>query len=65
MLVNGRAAAHPSLSLKPGDRVDLVTWRGIRAHVHSVTVLAPGMRRGPYEEARMLYEDHGSKERPE
>lgn len=61
--VNGRTAIQPSLGLRPGDRVELTTWRGIRAHVHAVTVLAPGERRGPYEEARLLYEDHGSEER--
>lgn len=61
--VNGRVAAQPSLSLKPGDRVELISWRGIRSYVHTVTVRAGGDRRGPYEEARLLYEDHGCEER--
>jgi ribosome-associated heat shock protein Hsp15 len=63
--VNGRVATQPSLGLKPGDKVELLTWRGIRVQIHSVTVVAPGARRGPYEEARLLYEDHGREERDE
>lgn len=61
--VNGRIANQPSQGLRPGDRVELVTWRGIRSYVQTVTVLERGERRGPYEEARLLYEDHGSQER--
>lgn len=60
--VNGRVASQPSHIVKPGDRVELTTWRGIRSTLHAVTVRGPGLRRGPYEEARLLYEDHGSQE---
>lgn len=61
--LNGRKVSQPSHSLRPGDRVEILTWRGIQLHVHAVVVLEAGERRGPYEEARLLYEDHGSQVR--
>lgn len=57
--VNGVTVAYASLSLKAGDRVDILSWNGIRQRAHGVEVLLPGTRRGPYEEARHLYTDLG------
>ncbi len=57
--VNGRRASQPSYGVKAGDKIELITWRGIRQQVHTIVVVAPAGRRGPFEEARSLYEDHG------
>ncbi|WP_112830469.1 RNA-binding S4 domain-containing protein [Rhizobium cremeum] len=51
--VNGVSVRQPSHLLKPGDRLEIALER--RDLV--VVVLKPGERRGPYEEARQLYED--------
>lgn len=51
--VNGKPVKQPSFNLKPGDTVVLSLDR--RDLV--VKVLLPGNRRGPYEEARTLYEN--------
>ena len=51
--VNGQPVRQPSYGLKPGDTVVLSLDR----HDLVVKVLLPGTRRGPYEEARTLYED--------
>ncbi|MBD9374807.1 RNA-binding S4 domain-containing protein [Rhizobium sp. ARZ01] len=51
--VNGQPVRQPSFGLKPGDTVVLSLDR----HNLVVKVLLPGTRRGPFEEARMLYED--------
>lgn len=51
--VNGQSIRQPSYGLKPGDTVVLSLDR----HDLVVKVLLPGTRRGPYEEARTLYED--------
>ncbi|MCJ7994409.1 RNA-binding S4 domain-containing protein [Rhizobium cremeum] len=51
--VNGLNVRQPSHLLKPGDRLEIALER--RDLV--VVVLKPGERRGPYEEARQLYED--------
>ena len=59
VIVNGRKAIQPSFSLRIGDRLELLTWRGIRLHAQLVTVRDLGERRGPFDEARHLYEDHG------
>lgn len=50
---NGTPVAKPGHLVKVGDVLTFV--RG--AQVHVVKVLALGSRRGPYEEARHLYED--------
>nr|WP_316656850.1 RNA-binding S4 domain-containing protein [uncultured Gellertiella sp.] len=63
--VNGRKVAQPSLTVRPGDRIEILTWRGIRLQVQTVDVILPGDRRGPFEEARLLYRDHGSEMRDE
>ena len=51
--VNDRRITQPSFSLKAGDVVVLSLDR--RNTV--VRVLKPGERRGPFEEAKLLYED--------
>ncbi|PDT51927.1 MULTISPECIES: RNA-binding S4 domain-containing protein [Sinorhizobium] len=51
--VNGVRTTQPSAQIKAGDRLELSLER--RDLV--VRVLLPGNRRGPYEEARLLYED--------
>ena len=52
--VNGEKMRRTSADVRPGDRVEVVVER--RTHV--LVVLAGGERRGPYEEAKLLYEDH-------
>lgn len=51
--VNGQSVRQPSFNVKVGDTIILSLDR--RDMV--VKVLLPGARRGPYEEARTLYED--------
>ena len=51
--VNGEKARRPSAEVKPGDRLEVVAER--RTFV--LVVRAPGTRRGPYEEAKLLYDD--------
>ena len=51
--VNARPVRQPSFALKPGDIVVLSLDR----HDIVVRVLLPGDRRGPFEEARLLYDD--------
>ena len=51
--VNEVRASQSSAQVKPGDIVTLSLDRLDRV----VKVLAAGTRRGPYEEARLLYED--------
>ncbi|MDR6755558.1 ribosome-associated heat shock protein Hsp15 [Mycoplana sp. BE70] len=51
--VNGQSIRQPSFNLKPGDTVVL----SLERHDLVVKVLLPGTRRGPFEEARTLYED--------
>ncbi|MQW89560.1 RNA-binding S4 domain-containing protein [Sinorhizobium saheli] len=51
--INGERATQSSSQVKPGDTLELSLER--RDLV--VRVLLPGSRRGPYEEARLLYED--------
>lgn len=59
VLVNGAVATQPSLLVKAGDRIDLLSWKGMTRREHGVFMRLPGDRRGPYEEARLLYEDLG------
>ncbi|WP_337267834.1 RNA-binding S4 domain-containing protein [Oryzifoliimicrobium ureilyticus] len=51
--INGERVAQPSHTVRVGDKVEVAFDR------RDVTlfVLAPGTRRGPYEEAKLLYED--------
>jgi ribosome-associated heat shock protein Hsp15 len=51
--VNGERVLQPSHPLKMGDRVDLTLERRDIALI----VRQPGERRGPFEEAKQLYED--------
>ena len=51
--VNGVNIRQPSHAVRPGDVVVLSLDR----HDMVVQVLQPGERRGPYEEARLLYRD--------
>lgn len=51
--VNGQTVRQSSYLLKVGDRVEVALERRTLVLV----VVAPGQRRGPYEEARGLYED--------
>lgn len=51
--VNGERVLQPSYPLKIGDRVDLTLERRDIALI----VRQPGARRGPFEEAKLLYED--------
>ncbi|MBB4443653.1 MULTISPECIES: RNA-binding S4 domain-containing protein [Rhizobium] len=51
--INGERCNHPSQMVKPGDRIELTLER---RDVVLVMRLA-GERRGPYEEARLLYDD--------
>jgi ribosome-associated heat shock protein Hsp15 len=51
--INGERATQSSAQVKAGDMLELSLERRDLA----VRVLLPGSRRGPYEEARLLYED--------
>jgi ribosome-associated heat shock protein Hsp15 len=51
--INGVPIRQPSHGVRPGDVVVLSLDR----HDMTVKVLQPGERRGPYEEARLLYSD--------
>lgn len=51
--VNGEKVRRSSAEVRPGDRLEVLAER--RTHV--LVVRAPGTRRGPYEEARLLYDD--------
>jgi ribosome-associated heat shock protein Hsp15 len=51
--VNGVNIRQPSYAVRPGDVVVISLDR----HDMVVKVLQPGERRGPYEEARLLYSD--------
>ena len=50
---NGELVSQPSSQVKPGDRIELALER--RNVV--LVVRSGGERRGPFEEARLLYED--------
>lgn len=51
--VNGAAIRQPSHMLKVGDRLEI----GFERMDKVLVVKSSGTRRGPYEEARLLYED--------
>lgn len=51
--VNGVRISQTSHPIKPGDRVEL----SVERRDMILIVKAAGERRGPYEEARLLYED--------
>ena len=51
--LNGARAAGPDKPVRPGDVLTIALERQVRI----LKVVAPGARRGPYEEARRLYQD--------
>ena len=51
--LNGARAAGPDKPVRPGDVLTIALERQVRV----LKVVAPGERRGPYEDARHLYED--------
>ena len=51
--INGATVRQPSHAVRPGDVIVLSLDR----QDMTVKVLQPGERRGPYEEARLLYSD--------
>lgn len=51
--VNGEKTRRPSADIRIGDRIEVVT-----SDKHMIVVVkAQGDRRGPFEEARLLYDD--------
>ncbi len=51
--INAERVTSPSKAVAPGDVLTITLERAIRV----LKVLQPGSRRGPYEEARLLYEE--------
>lgn len=51
--VNGEKVRRSSAEVRPGDRLEVLAER----RTYILVVRAPGTRRGPYEEARLLYDD--------
>lgn len=51
--VNGDRVSRPSRTIRPGD---ILTFPA-GPHIRVIKVVAPGTRRGPAPEARLLYED--------
>ncbi|HMN71180.1 MAG TPA: RNA-binding S4 domain-containing protein [Rhodoblastus sp.] len=51
--LNGQRITQAAKALRPGDVLTVALQRDVRL----LRVLATGARRGPYEEARLLYED--------
>lgn len=51
--VNGEVCLQPSRAVKPGDRIVMMLER----RDVTLVVRAPGVRRGPFEEAQQLYEN--------
>ena len=51
--INGRRSTAPGKAIRTGDVLTIALDRTIRV----LRVRAAGSRRGPYEEARLLYED--------
>lgn len=51
--INGERVTQPSFMVKAGDRIELALDRRTLVLV----VRLPGSRRGPYEEAKLLYDD--------
>lgn len=51
--INREVAGKPSAPVRPGDVLTFPQG----PHIRVVRVVQPGLRRGPADEARMLYED--------
>lgn len=58
--VNGATIRQPSHMLKAGDRLDI----GFERMDKVLVVKSGGARRGPYEEARLLYDDQTPQREP-
>ena len=59
--INGKVVTQPSHPVRAGDRIGVTQERRMLVLV----VKHPGERRGPYEEARLLYDDHTPPPDPE
>ena len=53
MRLNGQRVAQAAKAVRPGDVLTVALARDVRL----LRIVATGDRRGPYEEARQLYED--------
>jgi ribosome-associated heat shock protein Hsp15 len=53
--INGRRTDQPAKVVGPGDVITLSLERGVRV----LRMIEAGVRRGPYQEARLLYEEIG------
>jgi len=51
--VNGQRVTQAAKAVRPGDILTIALQRDVRL----LRIVAAGARRGPYEEARLLYED--------
>lgn len=51
--INGQRTTQAAKSVRPGDVLTIALQRDVRL----LRIMATGQRRGPYEEARLLYED--------
>jgi ribosome-associated heat shock protein Hsp15 len=51
--INGQRVTQAAKAVRPGDVLTVALQRDVRL----LRIVAPGARRGPYEEARLLYED--------
>lgn len=51
--INSVRAEDPAKNVRPGDVLTIALDRQVKV----LKVLAPGLRRGPFEEARLLYDD--------
>lgn len=58
--LNGTVVSQPSRLVHPGDRLEIQGERGVLV----LEIRQSGARRGPYEEARLLYEELASPDRP-
>lgn len=51
--INGQRVTQAAKAVRPGDVLTVALQRDVKL----LRIVAPGERRGPYEEARLLYED--------
>ena len=51
--INGQRVMQAAKAVRPGDVLTVALQRDVRL----LRIVAPGARRGPYEEARLLYKD--------
>lgn len=54
--LNGQPCRKPAKAVRPGDRLTISAY----GQVHSLEILALGIRRGPAPEAQALYHDLGN-----